>query len=142
MNQARSIVGILIILLGVSFIFNFPVFRIALAILVIWLGIRLLTGSPNQINFNNPSATVEDKIDRVLILSGINQVYKSQNFGGGQVIAIFGGLKLTVPQSWTIRSEGIGILGGFNNNTETKGKQPIEARIKGVAILGGVEVVN
>lgn len=94
MSQARIILGILIILLGISFFTDFPLFRIAIALFVIWIGIRILTGvdigeAKNQIE------TQEERINRVLIFSGINRKYTPKNFKGGEVVAVFGRVEIT-----------------------------------------------
>jgi predicted membrane protein len=166
MSQARIILGILIILLGISFFTDFPLFRIAIALFVIWIGIRILTGvdigeAKNQIE------TQEERINRVLIFSGINRKYTTKNFKGGEVVAVFGGgeidlteakaeasnvplevvavfggLKVKVPQSWSVKTEGIGILGGFDDKTKLEGKKAADVIVKGVAIFGGVEITN
>ena len=163
----RLIIGILIILVGVSFLINFPVFKFAFALFIIWIGIKVLTGNREKFEFQSTGKTEEDEISRILVFSGINRRFLSKNFKGGEVVAIFGGgdidlsevdtkekeitldvvaifggLRVKVPDTWTIKSEGVGIIGGFNNNTKQKEKGTVTATVKGIAIFGGVDIVN
>jgi len=165
--NSRLIIGILIILVGVSFLINFPVFKFVFALFIIWIGIKVLTGNREKFEFQSIGETEEDKISRILIFSGINRRFLSKNFRGGEVVAIFGGgdidlskvnteekeitldvvaifsgLRVKVPDAWTIKSEGVGIVGGFNNNTKQKGKRIVTVAVKGIAIFGGVDIVN
>ena len=57
-----------------------------------------------------------------------------------QLVAIYGGLKCIVPKDWRVESDGVGILGGFTNNTS--GGESHKLIITGAAIFGGVEIVN
>lgn len=165
MNTGRLILGLLVILFGVSVFIDIPVFKFAFALMVIWLGIRVLTGKEGSFMGNDERGeTAEDEINRVMIFSGINRKFVSNDFKGGDIVAIFGGgeidlsdvktkqetieldivavlggLKIIVPETWSVRSEGVGILGGFDSKVKSKEKGT-KAVIKGVAILGGVEV--
>jgi hypothetical protein len=58
------------------------------------------------------------------------------------LVSIFGGVKLRIPKGWVVKSEGTGIVGGFNNNTNSSAKSGVTVHLKGVVIFGGVEVVN
>lgn len=163
--NGRVIIGSILILIGLSAVFDFPFFNLLFAGFIIWLGIKIISGSSDQ--FRTSSETNDDQIKRVLIFSGIDQKVTSNNFTGGEIVAvfgggdvdlsqvktrsnkvelnfvtIFGGLKVKIPSSWSVNSEGMGILGGFNNRSKGEGKKVTVATIKGVAIFGGVEIVN
>lgn len=167
MKKNNVFFGILIILIGLSFLFNFSFFRFLFAAFIIWLGIRLLTGEEQKFDYGFKGKVHEDFLKRILIFSGINEKVVSNDFqgtdlvaifGGGEVdlsevklskgkaelnlVAIFGGLKIKVPKNCNIRSEGIGILGGFNNKASGSSKNTASVLIRGVAIFGGVEIVN
>jgi hypothetical protein len=53
--------------------------------------------------------------------------------------AVFGGIDLTVPDGVTVRSEGIGIFGGFGvrGSADTDPNAPVVV-VKGLALFGGV----
>lgn len=167
MKNPRFIFGLFVILLGVSFLIDIPLFRFSLALLVMWLGFSIITGNNSHKRFIKKSENSENSINRVLIFSGIKQKALSDNFtkaelvvvfGGGEldlsqvktkqkqvsieVVAIFGGLKIIIPPSWQVNSEGMGILGGFNNQTQLKGAKKTTAIVEGVAIFGGVDISN
>ncbi len=67
------------------------------------------------------------------------------------VFAMMGGVEIRVPAEWQITMHGIPILGGMDNKTSFKSvddkaaAQPAPGKrliIKGIAIMGGVEVKN
>jgi predicted membrane protein len=167
MKQSRIIIGVLIILIGLNFLFNLNLVRIIIAGFIIWLGLRVIMGSERRFDYSEQTEAEEDKVDRVLVFSGINKKFISSNFqgtnivavfGGGEIdlsdvktkekevilefTAVFGGLKVILPKSWAVKSEGVGIIGGFDNKTKLSGKKTVDVKLKGAAILGGVEIVN
>jgi predicted membrane protein len=167
MKRSRLVLGVLVILIGLSFLIDIPIFKFAFALFVIWLGVRILTGSSGKTEFLSKSETAENSINRVLIFSGINQKLKSKDFQGGELVtvfgggdldltesatkqdslslelvAIFGGIKVKLPESWNVNSEGVGVLGAFENRTKPGKEKGPTITIKGAAIFGGVEVVN
>lgn len=67
------------------------------------------------------------------------------------VFAMMGGVEIRVPVGWQVTMHGIPILGGMDNKTSSKSDddkaaaQPVPGKrliIKGIAIMGGVEVKN
>lgn len=66
------------------------------------------------------------------------------------VFACFGGVTILVPETWTVVSHGVAILGGFDIDTERVASEEGEPQdtsgprliIRGTAILGGVNVTN
>jgi hypothetical protein len=166
MNNSRIFLGAIIIIFGVSILFNIDIIRILFPLLLIWLGIRIIGGKTSS-PFLTKSESHEGKIKHVAIFSEMNQKVQHDNLeegeiiailGGGNIdlsavktknkrvkldlVAILGGIKVTLPPNWSVRSEGVGILGGFNNNAGTDVKKTVEVEVKGVAILGGVYIVN
>jgi predicted membrane protein len=166
MSQTRIILGLLVIVFGISLLIDIPVFKFAFAAIIIWIGFSIITGRSGHQKFLTQSENAEDSINRVLIFSGLNQKVKSDNFqkaevvaifGGGELdlskvktkqtnvplefVAIFGGLKVILPPTWQVQSEGVGILGGFNNQAQSQGTKT-KAIIKGVAIFGGVDITS
>jgi predicted membrane protein len=112
----------------------------------------------------------DDYIDDIAVFSGHKHMVYSQNFKGGkiasifggseidftrsklaegknvlEVLAIFGGASIKVPNDWNVRVEMGSVLGGFADkrhiNPETfAANQNKELIIKGVAIFGGGEI--
>lgn len=57
--------------------------------------------------------------------------------------ALWGGVEIVVPLGVAVECDGIGILGGFEHRHETELLTDPDApvlRIRGIAIMGGVEV--
>jgi predicted membrane protein len=163
--NSRIIFGTIVILVGVGFLFDFNILRFLIPVFLIFIGLQILTGRSQPWN---PSETTsrEDVLERVAVFSGIKQRVTSENFkkaeivavfGSGEIdfsetksksktieldlVAVFGGVKVRIPQNWYVSSEGVGILGGFSDNTAAGGKD-VKCLVKGVALFGGVEIVN
>jgi hypothetical protein len=62
------------------------------------------------------------------------------------VSAMFGGIEIRVPETWTIESKGVGILGGFSDETRPPAPDPAvkpqRLVVTGTAIFGGVAIKN
>jgi hypothetical protein len=111
----------------------------------------------------------EDDVKVLSIFGGSEQHITSQRFRGGQLIAVFGGYQLdltqaeieanqavldatsifgggeiVIPRHWNVSIKGIGVFGGYGDET---GKYPKDTSkpaktlvVKGVAMFGGVSV--
>jgi predicted membrane protein len=116
-------------------------------------------------NLNN-----DDLIDEVNVFGGGDRTITSQNFMGGkilavfggsnfnlsraklaqgknyiEVMAIFGGMKLIVPEDWKIKINIVSIFGGFSDKHRIMPPSSItesdsELIIKGFVIFGGGEI--
>ncbi len=104
------------------------------------------------------------------IFGGAKRRVETQDFEGGEALAIFGGVELDlhkaatkkdeivieanamfggidmrVPDNWTVTVRGAGIFGGYEDKTDSRsgevGKQP-HLVITGYAVFGGVSVKN
>ncbi len=112
-----------------------------------------------------------DAIEDVNVFGGHDRIIETENFRGGEivnifgggnydmlqtklapgnnvleVIMVFGGSKIIVPQDWDVKVEVAAVFGGFSDK---RIKSPEITRdlsrtliIKGVAIFGGGELVN
>jgi hypothetical protein len=62
--------------------------------------------------------------------------------------AMWGGVEIIVPRDWRVTIEGLPLLAGFEDNTRGTDEEPVpgeprqELVVKGLAIMGGVEVKN
>lgn len=111
-----------------------------------------------------------DSIDEVAVFGGGDRTIVTENFKGGKVLAIFGGsnfnlirsklspgknyldilivfggMKLVVPEDWNIKIEAVSIFGGFTDKhrvstpvSHSEGNP--ELIIKGLVIFGGGEI--
>lgn len=165
--MGRIIAGIFLITLGLSAILGGDFFKVAFSLILIFIGVMILTKKGRRFggSFEKRSSG-EDYLNEVAIFSPINKVIQSDNFSGGKVVAVFGGreidlsevktrgaslemeivavfggLKLTVPKDWKIKTNGVAIIGGYDNRA-TGGAGSVTLNLKGVAIFGGVEIVN
>jgi len=116
-------------------------------------------------------AKSEPVLNIVAIFSGSRRVVDSPDFRGGEVVAIFGGVRLDlrrstitlekavlditavfggveiqVPESWSVTTKGVGIFGGFDDKTihpkpDPNAKTP-ELVITGSTVFGGMSVSN
>jgi len=59
-----------------------------------------------------------------------------------EATAIFGGTEIIVDRNTHVKSEGVGIFGGFVDQSENPAKPTGTLRIKGNAIFGAVEIKN
>jgi predicted membrane protein len=109
-----------------------------------------------------------DILDEIAIFGGSDKIIHSNNFKGGKitaifggsnlnflrvklskgspvidVVAIFGGMKLIVPEEWNVRIEVVSIFGGFSDKHKIKPADSAEKNqliIKGLVIFGGGEI--
>jgi hypothetical protein len=62
------------------------------------------------------------------------------------VSAMFGGIEIRVPETWHVESKGVGILGGFSDETRPPVPDPTAPSkrlvVTGSAIFGGVAIKN
>jgi len=112
----------------------------------------------------------EDWIDDVSVFGGGDKIINSQQFQGGklthifggskvdftraklapgnnhlEVVMIFGGTKLIVPESWDVKLELTSVFGGFSDKrvkTMVVSESDRSLYITGVNVFGGGEIVN
>jgi predicted membrane protein len=116
-----------------------------------------------------PFAEVKDANDyikAVAVMSGFKRKNNSQDFRGGELTAVMGGLEIDlrdasikseaiidifammggvemrVPEDWFIIIEGFPFMGGFEDKTRPPKETSKRLIIKGTAIMGGVEIKN
>lgn len=170
MFTIKNIIGIAIILMGFSILFNFSFWRIIWPVLLILIGLSLLFNRMPEYNAAKQESTHENKIEYSAVFSELNKKVISDNFQGGkvdtvfgggtfdlrdakirkgetvtlEVNAVFGGLKVIVPDTWTVNNSVTGVFGAFSNNTNypKEGKEQGRIILKGGAVFGGGEVTN
>lgn len=154
----------------VDFSFNFhQVFWPALLILFGFLIIFKRNLDPDNCDKKKIIGDDENLIDEVNVFGGGDRTIISQNFKGGkilaifggsnfnlaraklapgknyiEVLAIFGGMKLIVPEDWNIRITAVSIFGGFSDKHRIQphdaANSDSELIIKGFVIFGGGEI--
>ena len=114
-------------------------------------------------------ATSDDIFKSSVIFGGLNRTVASENFKGGDVTAIFGGVELdlrqakpspegcqlnitalfggveiTVPQDWQLAVSGTPILGAIENKTTWTGSEKDRKKVhcQCTAAFGGIEIRN
>jgi len=144
---------------------------------IFWPAILILAGIMiifrHQLDRGSEKKTIldgEHVIDEVALFGGGDRVVTSQQFQGGKVTTIFGGLnynmlkaklapgsneidvfclfggmKLIVPEGWTVKIKVLSLFGGFSDKhryrvPETNTDQSSELVIKGTVIFGGGEI--
>ncbi|MFZ6642971.1 LiaI-LiaF-like domain-containing protein [Undibacterium sp. TC4M20W] len=138
-----------------------PVFMIFAGLMVIFKG---KIGDQEKL-INN--GTNQDAICNIVaVMSGNKLQNSSQEFRGGEincimggveldlraasmqseatlnVFAMWGGIVLKIPNDWTVVSHGSPILGGFDDKTVPPMLNAKKLYIKGYAVMGGVEIIN
>lgn len=165
--RASMIFGIIIVIFGLNILFDFPFFEVLFALLIIWLGYKMIIRSRKDFDSVGEKNMSEDFLNKVLVFSGLKTKFSSKNFQGGELVtvfggieidatnslskekeidldmtAVFGGITIKVPKDWKVKCEGIAMFGGYDNKTENPSKPSLIVHIKGAAIFGGVEIIN
>ena len=136
-------------------------------LIVVALGVFLVWGALG----NRPRGPFPDDSSRVSsfsMLGGTEHRSKSQDFQGGDatailggckidlrqaaiksgealldVFAMWGGVEIIVPRSWSVVIKGAPILGGFEDKTDSPREEGGPRLIvRGTALMGGVEIKN
>jgi len=126
-------------------------------------------GSWNKANLNSKGIIGDDYIDYVNVFSGGERQIVSENFRGGRISAVFGGMELDltkaklapgrndleiacvfggatliVPDDWNISIEVTPVLGGFSDSRKLIPGRTIDPTrqlvIKGAVVFGGGEI--
>jgi predicted membrane protein len=131
---------------------------------------RTVADQPLNRGFKNDTPNNANMVKIDAIFSGGKRRMATQDFQGGEIVTIFGGIELDlrqagmvadsavlevnaifggvevqIPQNWSAVVQGVGIFGGFGDNTlQPNLDAPGVKRliVKGGAVFGGVEVKN
>ncbi len=166
----KTIIGIIFVLIGVSIIFNFNIGKYLFPAFLIILGISLLFGHNGPFKSGNQSTSSQSILNESAAFSSVSKKVETNDFKGGkvdtvfgggeidlrkakiakggtvdvEVNAVFGGVKIIVPENWTVNSNVVGVFGGFENETKlpSAGKEQGRLNLKGAAVFGGGSVTN
>jgi predicted membrane protein len=147
-------------------------FNVIWPLLLIGFGANMLWRTmERQKNPGGPAALSTPTLNQFAIFGGCKQRVDSREFRGGQLFAMFGGVEidlrhssmpageavvdvnamfggveLRIPETWTVNLKGTGIFGGFDDKTThpnpVDGAKPPELTVTGMAMFGGVSVQN
>ena len=140
-------------------------------LVLVLLGVSMLLGGTARGKMLSDTGATPDThstVNAFAMLGGVQQSINSQDFRGGEssaimggceidlrqasisgdtavinTFAMWGGIKIKVPSSWSVSLQGVPFLGGFDDKT-SKPTDPSAKRliVKGMALMGGVEVTN
>ena len=99
------IVGIILILIGISALTGISLFNFLFAIILIVIGIRLITrrswhdawpwhhhgGSDHYHHDSGKMESGDDSIDEVAVFSPLNKAFTAEHFKGGKIVMVFSG---------------------------------------------------
>jgi len=138
--------------------------------LVVIFGSRRHSGGGTYFGGHKGRASNEDWLDDVSVFGGGDRIINSQQFQGGkvthifggskldfsraklapgrnnlEVVMIFGGTKMILPESWDVKVEVTSVFGGFSDKrirsiVVTESDRSLH--ITGVNVFGGGEIVN
>ncbi len=171
--------GFILVFIGTFFLipehthFGFDFTRLFWPVLLIGFGfmilIKLGLRQKSQIDDYKSVYSPTDRIDDTAIFGGGKKIITTQNFSGGHLLAIFGGLEIDLtqaklapgnhtlelfcmfggvtlifPPDWQVQNQVTTVLGGVEDKrrmliTDPQGVQSI-LLLKGLALLGGGEI--
>jgi predicted membrane protein len=129
------------------------------------------TAETGEVNFERvkDASLNKDMLDDIAVFGGGTKIINSDNFSGGNItaifggseidltncrlaegenvidmLALFGGVEITVPRDWNVVITVTPVLGGFSNKIRRDPTIPIDRSrtliIKGLALFGGGEI--
>lgn len=141
-------------------------------LIIIAFGLSMLVRALDRKRYiEGAPVTSEPVLSIVAVFSGSRRVIDNPDFRGGDVVAVFGGVRLDfrragitadkavleinavfggveirVPENWSVTTKGVGIFGGFDDKTihpkpDPNVKTP-ELIITGATVFGGMSVTN
>jgi predicted membrane protein len=141
-------------------LFDFwPLLLVFVGGMIVWQAVR---GRQQRVLGNE-----NDSVNALAILSGVNRGSNSTSFKGGEltafmggvevdlrqaaingdavidVFAMWGGIEIRVPESWTVIGRVTPLMGGFEDSTRAPQVASTHRLIiRGVVVMGGVEIKN
>jgi len=136
-----------------------PLLLVMVGGMIVWQALR---------GRHHPAAGFNDEtVNAIAVLGGVNRGSNSTAFRGGEltalmggceidlrqasingeavidVFAMWGGIEIRVPESWTVIGRVTPLMGGFDDTTRPPaGVTAHKLIIRGVVLMGGVEVKN
>jgi predicted membrane protein len=151
------------------------VMKLAIPVVLIIAGLAIITHkglfTPRQINIPE-GESINDFINESNVFAGSEKKIRSQNFKGGAItsifggseidmrkanlapginaidlLCIFGGTSIKVPEDWEVKIDVNAIFGGFSDDRKLENKTTTQDAekvlyIKGMVLFGGGEIVT
>jgi predicted membrane protein len=142
----------------------FSVWGLIWPVALISFGFYLVMRSRYGMNVPEDSTA---KINAMAILGGVERKVTAQDFEGGELTAMLGGcvidlrdaslmdseatveifilaggMEIFVPESWTIISKVVPIMGGYEDRTHGSKDPAKRLIVRGLVLMGGIEVKN
>jgi len=173
----KSSTGIILLVIGAVFYlrdlfdYNFHFWQLFWPGVLIFAGLMIIFRNRIDRDWTRKGIlSDDDHIDEMAFFGGGDRVVTSQNFQGGKVTTVFGGLnfnmlrakmapgenhidvfclfggmKLVVPEGWNVKIRVMSIFGGFSDKHRFRSPESISDResqliIKGTVIFGGGEI--
>jgi predicted membrane protein len=141
-------------------------------LLIIGFGLSILVRTLDRKRYlDGVPVSSEPVLNIVTVFSGTRRVIDNPDFRGGEITAVFGGVRLDltrakitvdravieinavfggvevrVPETWSVTTKGAGVFGGFDDKTLHPKPDPNvkipELIITGAAVFGGLSVSN
>lgn len=84
--------------------------------------------------------------DLTAIMGGCEVDLSQASISGGEAVldtfAFWGGIEIRVPTDWDVTSEGFALMGAFEDSTRHPEGSSKRLLVRGLAIMGGVEIKN
>lgn len=139
-------------------------------LILVFVGLMMIVRS-SVFRQHNPhqfpeSSDAINYIKTIAVMGGFRRMNNSQEFKGGEltaimggleidlreasikgeavidVFAIMGGMEIRIPEDWVVIIEGFPFMGGFEDKTRPPKDSTKRLIIKGTAVMGGVEIKN
>lgn len=172
-GRASSLVGVALVGVGALMTLHnlgwihfrmrdwWPLFLIFGGFMVIFKGRAFKDSEASLASFGG-----ESRIDVVAIMSGNQGKNASQDFRGGEITAVMGGVELDlrgatiqheavlnvwatwggivikIPSDWTVVNNAVAVMGGIDDKSVPAMNSNKRLVIQGYAIMGGVEIKN
>ena len=157
------------LLLAYSFdLIGFSPWRVFWPALIILIGLSMVGRSLSGDRWRSGPTDDSGQTHAFAVMSGVVRRHSTSDYRGGEataimggceidlrqcditsgpavldVFALMGGIEIRVPGNWTIRNEGLALLGGIDDGRkETAGDPAKVLIIRGQAMMGGVELKN
>lgn len=161
----KQIIGLILILVGLGFIFHLPILNLIFAGVLVYLGLMIIFGKGMCRKDCSVSKTGDGYIDETVVFGSVSRKIEAGDvrdgkitvvFGEGTIdlrgvdmrdgaeleaVSVFGKATIIVPKNWRVHSKGASVLGEFSVKTDSEGNGP-RVNLKGAAVFGVVEIIN
>lgn len=169
LTENNSNGGLILLVLGVLFLstnlFDWNFFAVLWPVIIITIGLSILfRKNTGRVNVSQKSSSASS-INETVLFWGIDRKVTSKSFTGGEISVAFGGaqidlreakvakegaklhigcafggVEIFVPKDCRIKTEGSGILGGWESNVADRDVEKPVLEITGGVAFGGVEI--